>query len=150
MKTSDISLLCVEDDATVRGLLCSLLKMKYPATPVYLAASADEGLEQFREHRQSIVITDINLAGSSGVQMVREIRKLDPDTVVIFISGCSDIERITAFEGSASSHHICKPMKCSDLTGLLYAYMQGHGGNRSRGDCTPDDDPLAGRYGAAK
>jgi DNA-binding response OmpR family regulator len=121
---SDISILYVEDDTTVLKIMCSIIHEKYTAIQVFSAGSAEEGLELFRKYRPSIIITDINLSGSDGIQMVRSIRKLDPDTVIIFITGCSDIERITEFEGSASCHYICKPIIYNDLFALLDTYLR--------------------------
>jgi YesN/AraC family two-component response regulator len=120
---SDVSILYVEDDEIVREILCSFIIRKYPAVPVYSAGTAEDGIELFNKHHQSIVITDINLPGADGIKMVRSIRKLDPDTVIIFITGCSDIERITEFEGAASCHYLCKPLDYNDLFALFDCYM---------------------------
>jgi DNA-binding NtrC family response regulator len=113
----------VEDDDDVREILCSFISRKYPAVPVYSAGTAEEGVELFNKHRQSIVITDINLPGSDGIRLARSIRKLDPDTVIIFITGCSDIERIKEFEGGVACHHICKPLDHNDMFALFDCYM---------------------------
>jgi len=120
---SEVSILYVEDDAVVRDVLKSLIAVKYPTVPFYPAGTAAEGLELFRKHRHRIVITDINLAESDSIQMVRAIRTLDPDTVIIFISGCLDVERLNEFEGAASCHYICKPMDCNDLIAVLNNYL---------------------------
>jgi DNA-binding NtrC family response regulator len=88
-----------------------------------LAGSAEEGMELFKKHRQSIIITDINLIESDGIQMVRSIRKLDPDSIIIFMSGCGDVEQLSEFEGEASCHYICKPVNYKDLFAVLDSYM---------------------------
>lgn len=90
---SDVSIVYVEDDATAHGILCPFINAKYPAIPIYSAGSAAEGLQLFRKHRQSIIITDINLAESDGIQMVRSIRMLDPDTVIRL---CGGVHRFAA------------------------------------------------------
>lgn len=123
MIISDVSILYIEDDATAREILSSLLTAKYPAIQFYSAGSVNDALELFKERRQSIIITDINLAESDGIQMVRSIRRMDPETIIIFISGCSDIERITEFEGSGSCHYICKPLDYNNLIELLDSYI---------------------------
>jgi len=120
---SEASILYVEDDAVVRDVLKSLIVAKYTTVPVYPAATAEEGLDLFWKHHNRIVITDINLAETDCIQMVRSIRTLDPDTVIIFISGCLDVERLTEFEGAAFCHYICKPMDYNDLIAVLDSYL---------------------------
>jgi len=120
---SEVSILYVEDDVVVRDVLKSLIAAKYPTVPIYPAGTAAEGLDLFWKHHHRIVITDINLAETDSIQMVRAIRTLDPDTVIIFISGCLDVERLTEFEGAASCHYICKPMDCNDLIAVLDNYL---------------------------
>jgi len=120
---SDVSILYIEDDAIVREIMCSVIEERYNAIPVYSSGTAEEGLELFRKHHPSIIITDINLAESDGIQLARSIRKLDPDTVIIFISGCSDVERLAEFLGTASCHYLCKPLSYKDLFALLDSYL---------------------------
>jgi len=122
---SKVSILYIEDEDIVREIMCSFIRVKYPSVPIYSAGSAEEGVALFRQHRPQIILTDINLTESDGVQMVRSIRKLDPNTTIIFVTGCSDIEqRVNEFCGSAACHYICKPVNHNELFTLLDRYMQ--------------------------
>ena len=123
MNQSKTSLLYIEDDAAARDALCSLINVRYTALPIYSAGTAEEGLELFRKHRQSIVLTDINLSASDGVSMARSIRTIATDTVIVFISGSSDVERLVEFDESGRSHFICKPLDCNNLFRLLDRYI---------------------------
>ena len=115
----NISLLYIEDDATARDILCSLINIRYAAMPIHSAGTAEEGLELFRKHRQSIVLTDINLSDSDGISMARSIRTIATDTVIVFISGSPDVERLAEFDESGNGHFICKPVDCQKLFRLL-------------------------------
>ena len=131
MNQSKTSLLYIEDDAAARDALCSLINVRYTALPIYSAGTAEEGLELFRKHRQSIVLTDINLSASDGVSMARSIRTIATDTVIVFISGSSDVERLVEFDESGRSHFICKPLDCNNLFRLLDRYINmDDGGHR--------------------
>jgi YesN/AraC family two-component response regulator len=123
LNQSEFSLLYIEDDAIVRGILCSFINARYAAMPIYSAGTAEEGLELFRKHRQSIVLTDINLPHSDGVSMARSIRTIAMDTVVVFISGSSDVERLAEFDESGYCHLISKPVDCHKLFKLLDGYI---------------------------
>jgi YesN/AraC family two-component response regulator len=123
LNQSKISLLYIEDDAIVRDILCSFINARYTALPIYSAGTAEEGLELFSKHRQSIVLTDINLPDSDGVSMARSIRTIATDTVIVFISGSSDVERLAEFDESGYCHFICKPVDCHKLFRLLDRYI---------------------------
>jgi YesN/AraC family two-component response regulator len=123
LNRSKFSLLYIEDDAIVRDIMCSFINARYTTLPIYSAGTAEEGLELFRKHRQSIVLTDINLSASDGVSMARSIRSIAPDTVIVFISGSSDVERLAEFKESGHGHFICKPVDCNDLFRLLDRYV---------------------------
>lgn len=124
MHNPDVSILFIEDDEIVRDILCSFIGAKYAGVATYSAGSSEEGLILFGKYRQSIIITDINLDGSDGIEMVRSIRALAPDTVIIFVSGCSSVERLKEFEGPAPCHFICKPLNHEDLFALLDRYVK--------------------------
>jgi len=124
VKHSKVSILYIEDEDIVREIMCSFIRVKYPSVPIYAAGSAEEGLALFRQHRPSLILTDINLTESDGVQMVRSIRMLDPNTTIIFVTGCSDIEQwMIEFGGSSACHYICKPVDHNELFTLLDRYM---------------------------
>ena len=126
MKNPEASILYVEDDDIVREIVCSFITAQYASISIYSAGSAEGGLELFRKHRQSIIMTDINLAGSDGLAMARSIRTLDPETVIIFITGSSDVERLNEFKGPAPCHCICKPLMHHKLFMLLDSYLKNN------------------------
>ena len=124
MNQSKISLLYIEDDTIARDIVCSLINARYAAMSIHSAGTAEEGLELFRKHRQSIVLTDINLSDSDGISMARSIRTIATDTVIIFISGSPDVERLAEFNESGYGHFICKPVDCQKLFRLLDRYTK--------------------------
>jgi diguanylate cyclase len=78
------SILIVDDEEGVRNLLQDILCDEYGCV---LAASAEEALEAFGSKQFGIVVSDINLGGMSGVEMIPHIHSRSPDTVVMMISG---------------------------------------------------------------
>lgn len=68
-------------------------------------------------------MTDVSLDDSDGIEMARSIRTLDPDTVIIFITGCSDVERLTSLKGTGPCHYICKPVVYHELFKTLDNYI---------------------------
>lgn len=78
------SILIVDDDAGVRDLLVSLLGEKYRCLT---ANSGDQALALLRQERPGLAISDINMPGMSGLDLIPHVFATSPDTVVMMISG---------------------------------------------------------------
>ncbi|OGU16272.1 MAG: hypothetical protein A2076_13550 [Geobacteraceae bacterium GWC2_53_11] len=124
LKRSRNSLLYIEDDAIVRDIICSFIAARYPAMSIDSSGSAHEGLELFRKQRHAIVLTDVHLNDSDGVSMARAIRKKDPETVIVFITGSSDVEPLADFKKTGPSHVLIKPVECDVLFEVLDTYLK--------------------------
>lgn len=57
---------------------------------VKTACSAEDGYRTYLRFKPDIVITDIEMGGKSGFELVDDIRCIDPEIKVIFMSGYSD------------------------------------------------------------
>ena len=78
------TVLVIDDELGPRESLRFLLKNEYR---VWCADSVDRGLELLREHKPDTVILDIRMPGRSGIEGLREIRRLDADVAVIMLTG---------------------------------------------------------------
>jgi CheY-like chemotaxis protein len=75
----------VEDDAIVRMISAELLRdLHYEVAE---AASGEEALAVLESAPADVLITDLNLPGMSGDELVRAARRLSPRIRVIFASG---------------------------------------------------------------
>ena len=101
------SLLIIDDEWQIRSLLVDLLGTVYRCSE---AASAEEALTALSHEEFDLVISDIDMGGMSGLELVPRVHSLAPDTVVVMISGNQDIEfaikalRVGAFD------YITKPI----------------------------------------
>jgi len=59
---------------------------------VHISVSGEQALEIFRKHRIDILITDYNMPGMNGVELIREVVKSDPDMPVILITEFGNME----------------------------------------------------------
>ena len=78
------SILIVDDEPPVRQLLTNMLAGRCTCID---AGSAEEALSALRSQQFALVISDINLGGMSGVEMIPHVHEASPDTVVMMISG---------------------------------------------------------------
>lgn len=100
-------LLIIDDELQIRSLLVDLLGTTYDCSE---ASSAEDALTALSQETFDLVISDIDMGGMSGLELVPRVHSLAPDTVVVMISGNHDIEfainalRVGAFD------YISKPI----------------------------------------
>jgi len=108
-----VRLLIVDDDASTREVLAQVL-----ARDGYECLVAEDGrtaLELFGDHDIAAVLVDVDLPDLSGVQLLREIKRVRPWVPVIVMTG-NPSQRLM-FEASEAGAYtfLTKPI---DLTGL--------------------------------
>jgi len=86
----NLSVLLVEDDRLSLFVYAEFIKNI--VTEVYSAANGREGIKVFKKNKPDIIITDIMMPEMDGLEMIREIKKLDPNVKVIMISGHSEAD----------------------------------------------------------
>jgi PAS domain S-box-containing protein len=80
-----LHILVVEDDGASLEAVCEILQMLgYEAAK---AADAAQALEHLRAERFDVLLTDLNLPGTSGIELARQAVAADPDLRVVFASG---------------------------------------------------------------
>jgi len=84
-----ISILYVEDEQSIReGYVKALSRL---CDTLYIAENGKDGLELYKEHKPDIIISDIKMPIMNGIEMVKEIRKINPDECcIIFTTAHSD------------------------------------------------------------
>ncbi len=87
--TQKPSILIVDDEKPIRELLGEMLSTEYSCIT---SESAEAALEEFRNGKFDLVLSDVNMSGMSGVEMVPRIHNLSPDTVVMLITGAASVE----------------------------------------------------------
>ena len=85
-----VKILIVEDDLSVRRIVVHLAKRTVPGAHITTACNGREGLAQMAAEGADLVITDFQMPGMNGNDMVRELRAQQLDTPVIMVSGTPD------------------------------------------------------------
>jgi diguanylate cyclase (GGDEF)-like protein len=106
-ETKKPRVLIIDDEEQIRNLLVDVLGNSYQCSD---AGSAEEALAALAKTTFDLVISDIDMGGMSGLELVPRVHSLSPDTVVVMVSGNQDIEfaikalRVGAFD------YITKPI----------------------------------------
>lgn len=75
------------------------------------ATSGEEGLELFRQERPSIVFTDIKMPGMGGIEVLKHIKAVDPNTEVIVVTGHGDMDLALQALNMDAADFINKPIQ---------------------------------------
>ena len=112
-----LDLLIVDDEEKILESLSELLRDRYTVTT---ASGADEALEVFREKRPQLVLCDQRMPDRTGIDLLREMREIEPGTLRMLITGYSDIEIvIEAVNDQILHRYITKPWENEDLVSTV-------------------------------
>ncbi|MBF0446391.1 MAG: response regulator [Magnetococcales bacterium] len=79
------NILIIDDDASIRALLYAILEDENH--DLRQAEDGRKGLAMFREKAADLVITDVLMPEKDGVELIMELKEIDPDTKIIAMSG---------------------------------------------------------------
>lgn len=119
MAERSMSVLCVEDDAISRKVLCTVIGKHFPMMGVIEAADGDEGLELYRTHRPDMVVTDVRMPGMDGIRLATEIRAINPQAPIIVISAHSDTHYLLDAIEIGISRYVVKPVNKEKLVNAI-------------------------------
>lgn len=100
-------ILIVDDEEMIRNLLSSALEEE--AYICHQASNVDEALALLGEQLVDLVISDIMMPGRSGVELLRDLKKSDPDIAVLMITGLSDMNTAMECVHLGADDYITKP-----------------------------------------
>ena len=106
-------ILVVDDDESIRNLFACFLNENYTCAT---AASSDEALAKLARDSYGLVISDIQMPGRNGVELLREIRLRYPDTVVVMISGIARPQRVRDALRLGATDYLIKPIELEVLS----------------------------------
>jgi YesN/AraC family two-component response regulator len=114
------SILLVEDDDGANEVISSMLTMFFPYARIDCAGDGRTALDLFRRSRYDIVITDINMPGMDGVELLGIISGLNPDVRVIVITAYSDSSYLKRLSASGLAIELIpKPIDFGILSTLI-------------------------------
>lgn len=103
---SDKRLLVVDDEEGPRESLNMIFGDDYDVTT---AASGEEAIELARRRSFHVVVTDIRMRGLSGIEVLREMKKIDPRTEVIVLTAYETLETARQAITLGASEYLKKP-----------------------------------------
>lgn len=110
------TILIVDDEPSIRTSLSFALEDDYK---VYAAEDEVSAIDIISEENISIVLLDLNLGVSDGMCLLKEIKSLKPDTVVIIMTAYGTIESSVEAMKAGAFYYLTKPINIDELLLLL-------------------------------
>ena len=105
--TEATKILIVDDETQIRSMLArSLTDISCECIP---SSNAFDALDKIRSDRFSLVMSDVCMPGMSGLELLRCIKKHDPDISVIMITGVLDLTTAVDSLRLGACDYITKP-----------------------------------------
>lgn len=115
--------LLVEDDPVTRRIVSNCLKEKYA---LISAGTAEDALANYLIYAPDVVFLDIGLPDVSGLDVLHQIMKTDPEAYVVMFSGNSYLDNVTLALGHGAAGFIAKPFKKEKMLHYIHASAQHH------------------------
>jgi response regulator RpfG family c-di-GMP phosphodiesterase len=112
LSNKDISILIVDDEEPIRRLLSMYLSTQYTCTT---AQSAEEATELISVSSFNLVMSDIRMPGASGLELCQLVHKMCPETVMLMVSGMTDIQFAIDAMRQGAFDYVTKPFDLSHV-----------------------------------
>ena len=102
-----VRVLVVDDEPTIRRVIGQVLRLDgHEPTEV---GCAEDGLTAFRAQPFPLVITDIIMGKMSGLELLREIKSIDPEALVVIMTSQASLEAATSALRGGAYDFLVKP-----------------------------------------
>jgi two-component system, NarL family, response regulator DevR len=118
-------ILLVDDHEVVRLGLKALLERHPQFEVVGEAGTAREALEQVSRIRPDVVLMDIRLPGTSGIEACEEITKNYPNTKVVMLTSYAEDEMLFSAIRAGASGYVLKQIGAEDLVRAIESVGRG-------------------------
>jgi DNA-binding response OmpR family regulator len=121
-------ILVIDDEESVRTLLRMVLEQV--GHTVIEARGGTEGLALFSQARVDLVITDLVMPDTDGLEVLRELGRMDPSLKILAISG-GDVDRGAVYLNTArlmgAATVLAKPFGAAQLRAAVNELLPGDG-----------------------
>jgi two-component system NarL family response regulator len=124
-----IRLLCVDDHHLVRDGLVLIINRQPDMEVIATAATGEQAVAIFRQHRPDITVMDLRLPAMSGLDAVRAIRLEAPDARIIILTVRDDDEGIYQSLEAGAAAYLLKDTLSDDLIRVI---REVHAGRHPR------------------
>ena len=120
-----INVSIVEDSEQLRGTLARVISRADGFQCVSQYGNAEAAIEAIPKDRPNVVLMDINLPGMNGVECVRRLKQLLPDTQFIMLTAYEDTENIFNSLAAGAAGYLLKRTSSAELLAAVRDVLKG-------------------------
>lgn len=109
----DYKILFVEDSKALQKQIMKFLSKLFKE--VYVASDGVEGVQSYEKNKPDLVLTDLTMPNMHGHDMIREIKKINPDVEIVILSAHSDSETLMKSFHIGVTDFIAKPVNATKM-----------------------------------
>jgi len=106
------------DDSPYNITLLTAMLRKHGVN-VLSAKDGDEGLDSFNNARPDLVFLDYMLPGRNGIEILKEIKRINPQSVVIMLSALNSADDVARAKAAGANGYIIKPFENEKIVSVL-------------------------------
>lgn len=110
------TILVVDDDKSIRYSLKRMMEEKYS---ILTAQNGKEALDRVKENSPDLIIMDIKMPGRNGIDVLKEIKLIDPKSLVIIMTAYGTTETAIEAMKYGAYDYILKPFPIPRMKGLI-------------------------------
>lgn len=117
---SDIRILIVEDQSDARAMMRGMLG-EMGVTQIFESSDGREALKFLDAAFDFIdlIVCDWNMPGMTGIELLRQLRSVDPDMPFLMVTARSDMDSVVAAKTAHVTGYIRKPFSPAQLEAKL-------------------------------
>jgi two-component system, NtrC family, response regulator AtoC len=118
------SILIVDDQKLIRDSLKSALNNE--GYRVLIAETGKEGLSFFKKENIDLVLLDIRLPDSNGIDVLKQMKAVNVDVIVVMMTGYGTIENAVTAMKLGAFDYISKPFKTKHISTIIKLALETH------------------------
>ena len=110
---NELKILLVDDDEGIRTSFSTLLIKK--GYNIDAKSSGMEAINSIKKSKYDILLTDLKMPNMTGIELMKEARKIDPDLGIIIMTGYGEIASYLEAMDLGAVEYLNKPVNTGDL-----------------------------------
>ncbi|MGB1227526.1 MAG: response regulator transcription factor [Poseidonibacter sp.] len=123
-KLNAFRVLYVEDEQGIRENISEILQHYFKET--YTAKNASDAYIKYVQNKPDLIITDIQMSGENGLELIKRIREADSKTRIIITSAHTDLDYMLQATELHLIKYIIKPITHDKLITALEAFIKSY------------------------
>jgi two-component system response regulator HydG len=105
--------LVADDDASARNGLAGLLRSE--GFEVDVVEDGERALARIEETAPDVLVTDLQMPGMSGIELLEQARQAMPELVVVLVTAFADVDTAVQAMRKGAEHYLTKPVQLDEL-----------------------------------